>query len=122
MTLAPLLDWRVSYGIGGPFDAVRGVQTSEGIFVLLLGIATLAAAARPKFAVAGIATGLAGGAVTGLYLIAVLDYPVLTDSTEEVRVGLVASLGGAALAAAGGIVALSVSSALYAVSARRDRS
>jgi hypothetical protein len=59
-------------------------------------------------------TGLAGGAIAGLELIAILNSPVGADSLEQAKIGRVITLGGAAVAGAAGIAALSVAVAVEA--------
>ena len=117
MSVGSLLEWRVVYGFTGRPEMVSGLERTTGIVVLILGLGTLAAAALPRLAVAGILTGLAAGALTGLELIDVLSLPPIADAAEQVGIGLVMALGGAAIAGAGGICALAVA---VAVSAPRD--
>ena len=112
-----LLEWRVTYGFTGRPEMVTGLERASGIVVLIMGLATLAAAAWERAAAAGILTGLAAGALTGLELIDVLALPAIADSVQEVGIGLVISLGGAAIAGAGGICALAVAAS---VAARSD--
>jgi hypothetical protein len=113
MSIGPLLDWRLSCGVAG-CEATRGIESVTGWIAVLLGLATVAFGVAGRLAPLCILTGLAGGAIAGLELIDVLNYPVGADLLEQVKIGLVITLGGAAVAGAGGIAGLSVAAAVEA--------
>jgi hypothetical protein len=93
MSVGPLLDWRISCGVAG-CEGTRGVDSAIGWIVVLIGLASVEFGVAGRMAPRCVLTGLTGGAVAGLELIEILNYPVGADLLEQVKIGLVITLGG----------------------------
>jgi hypothetical protein len=118
MTVGAFLAWSITYDfVGKPYREI-GVSTSLGIIALIAGIATLVFVAVPRLLPLAIATGLVGGAAAGLYMIDALPLN-LPDAATQLGLGLIGTLGCAALTGAAGIAALSVAAAVKQTSERR---
>ncbi|MPZ71192.1 MAG: hypothetical protein GEU71_16945 [Actinobacteria bacterium] len=116
MAVAPFLNWWVGFdlstseGLSG-----SGLGSASGNLVLIAGAATVLIALIPRFAPLGILTGLFGGAIGVLHLLAVMPWLTVIDFTGSgPDRGIVMALGGAALTMSGGIVGLSVAAAAQA--------
>lgn len=117
LILTPWLNWSATSTIAGP-QVQRGVESWHGWFVLVLGLATVAAAVMPRFLPLTIFTGLAAGAVAGGHLVDLLASPSFIDAGQFVGVALVLTVGGAAVVGVAGVIAAAVALSVEAAMRR----
>ena len=115
MIVGPLLKWKIGYGFDGLPIVERGIESVAGGVVLVCGIATMACGGIGRLLPLAVVPGLVGGAITGLVFLEVMATRFIPDGSTETGLGLVMSMGGAALAGAAGVVGLSVAAAVHAV-------
>ena len=115
MVVGPLLKWKIGYGFDGQPVVERGIESVFGWIVILCGVAALASGGAGRLLPLAILPGLIGGAITGLAFLDVMAWRFIPDASTETGLGLLMSMGGAALAGAAGVVGLSVAAAVHAV-------
>jgi hypothetical protein len=120
MFIGPLFRWTIMYDFAGRPHVERGLDSPVGWAVMVLGAFTLWLAVVPRLMPLAIASALIGGALSGLELISALPFVFIPDMSTQVILALIGTVGGAAVAGAGGITATAIALAVHAARGTRS--